>query len=159
MGQATRSNTSFPTGATIGIVRAEFNEYLTSSMLASAHKRLRELGLQEENITVVDVPGCFEVPLACQWLLDGGCDAVIALGAVIRGGTPHFDYVCDAVTQGCTRLTLDSGKPVVFGILTCNNLDEAFERIGGVVGDKGAECAEVAAKMLSLRNGLIQAAK
>ncbi len=156
MGQAVELHARFRPGVRIGIVRALFNESITQALLDGCRERLLELGCQATNIVVSEVPGAYEIPLACSWLLadtenQTGVDAVIGLGTIIRGGTPHFDYVCDAVTQGCTRLQLDTQKPVVFGVLTCDTLQQAWERTGGIVGHKGKEGAEVAAFMLKLK--------
>ena len=96
----------------IGIVVAEFNHAITSKLAEGALLGLKSMGLPEKNVRVIDVPGAVEIPLASKWLLESGYDAVIALGAVIRGETPHFDYVCRSVERGCSQLNLDFGKPV-----------------------------------------------
>lgn len=108
-------------------------------------------GLAAEQIVVSSVPGAFELPLAAQWLFQQNCDAVIALGAVIRGETPHFDYVCKAATDGVLQVGLATNKPCIFGVLTTENTEQALERCGGKHGHKGAECAETALWMLALK--------
>lgn len=139
----------------IGVVTSRFNEKVTSPLCDGALGQLTKLGINEEQIVNVSVPGAVEVPAAAKWLLDGGCDAVVALGAVIRGETTHYDYVCSSVERGCTQLQLEYGKPVVFGVLTTENGEQAFARIGGAKGHKGEEAAEVAVEMLNLKKNLL----
>jgi len=134
----------------IGVVTARFNEEITYKLEDGALARLRELGATAEQIVAVRVPGAVEVPLAAKILFDRGCDAVIALGAVIQGDTKHFDYVCASVERGCTTLALTVGKPVIFGILTTDDEEQAFERVGGSHGHKGRDAAEAAVEMISL---------
>lgn len=102
------------------------------------------------DVFAVRVPGAFEIPLAAQALLEAGCEAVVALGAVIRGETSHYDYVCAAVERGCSEVQLKTGKPVAFGVLTTDNDEQALDRAGGKHGNKGAEAAEVAVEMARL---------
>lgn len=136
----------------IGVVTSRFNEEITQKLEDGAVKRLQEAGLVPGSILQVRVPGAFELPLACRWLLEEGCAAVIALGAVVRGDTPHFDYVCQAVERGLTTLQLEIGRPVVFGVLTTENEEQALERVGGSHGHKGRDAAEVALEMLNLEH-------
>lgn len=135
--------------ARVSVVRAVYNDEITAELSSGCTKRLRELGCV--NITNVDVPGAFELPLAAKWALASGADAAVCLAAVIRGDTAHFDYVCDAVTQGCTALQLETASPVVFGVLTCETYQQALDRIGGSVGHKGIEAADTVAAMLHVR--------
>ena len=109
-----------------------------------------------QSIEIIEfaVPGAFEIPTAAQWLFENGCDAVINLGCVIKGDTPHFDYVCNAVTDGIAQLALKHSKPCIFGIITTNNEQQAFDRAGGSLGNKGAEAAEAALWMLLAKSSL-----
>lgn len=132
----------------IGVVTAQFNSEITERLEAGARSTLLEAGVQ---IMAVQVPGAIEIPLACQaLLLDGKCDGVVALGAVIRGETSHYDYVCNSVERGITHLMLATRKPIGFGVLTTENEEQAFARVGGVHGHKGIETAQVVLKMLGL---------
>ncbi len=135
-------------GLKIGVVTAEFNSEVTFKLEAGALSALKEMGCT--NVLATRVPGAFEVPLIAKALLEAGCDAVVALGAVIRGETSHYDYVCSAVERGCTELQLRTGKPVAFGILTTDNDDQAMDRAGGKHGNKGTEAAQVAVEMVRL---------
>jgi 6,7-dimethyl-8-ribityllumazine synthase len=149
-----------PTGADlgpvrIGVITAQWNLEITGALRSGAHATLMEAGIPEENILHMDVPGAFELPLASKWLLEqGGCDAVIALGSVVRGETPHFDFVCQAATDGILRVGLDTGKPTVFGVLTDDTWDQARDRSGGRHGNKGVDCAEACLRMLALKKRL-----
>jgi 6,7-dimethyl-8-ribityllumazine synthase len=134
----------------IGIVTARFNSEITEKLETGAYERLIELGVKPEHIRRARVPGAVEIPLVAALLLDRECDAIIALGAVIQGDTKHFDYVCNSVERGCTRVMLDTKKPVVFGVLTTDNEKQALDRVGGSHGHKGRDAAEVAIEMLSL---------
>lgn len=131
-----------------GIVVSEWNPDITGALLDGAVKTLEKHGTLPENIHVKTVPGSYELIYgAHQMTLNGGYDAIIVLGCVIRGDTPHFDYICEGVTNGIARLNATSETPVVFGLLTTNNLEQAKERSGGKLGNKGDECAVVAIKM------------
>lgn len=133
----------------IGVVVAEFNRDVTSKLEEGAISFLKEKGLKDKNIELVHVPGAFELPLVAKALLKSKkIDAVIALGAVIRGDTTHYDYVCQAVERGCTLLQLEFVKPVVFGVLTTENEEQAFDRVGGSHGHKGRDAAETAVRMV-----------
>jgi 6,7-dimethyl-8-ribityllumazine synthase len=142
------------TGMRIAIVAGRFNDHITTPLLDGALATLRKAGLVD--VPVHWVPGAFEIPLIAQRLATtGGCDAVICLGAVIRGDTPHFDYVAGECAAGIMRVTLDTGVPVVFGVLTVDDLDQALARCGGtahngVKANKGEESAATAVEMVSL---------
>lgn len=138
----------------IGIVTSRFNHDITIKLFEGALRKLGELGVQPSQIESVTVPGAYEIPLAAKWLIENQCDGVIALGAVIRGETTHYDYVCSSVERGCTKLQLKSGKPVVFGVLTTENEDQAFNRVGGNHGHKGEDAALVLVEMLNLKLSL-----
>ena len=137
----------------IAVVAARFNDHVTTPLLQGALDTLRDLG--RDDVPVWWVPGAFEIPLAAQRLAPV-CDAVICLGAVIRGDTPHFDYVAGECAAGIQRVALDTGTPVVFGVLTIDTLDQAVERTGGSEGHKGAEAARTAVEMVSLLRQLAQ---
>jgi 6,7-dimethyl-8-ribityllumazine synthase len=138
-------------GLRIGVVVAKWNAFITGKLRESAVATLREHGLDDADIIVAECPGAFEIPTVAKALLDSGTvDGVIALGAVIRGDTPHFDYVCDAVTRGIGQLALGYGKPVIFGVLTTDTVEQAVERTGGAMGDKGAEAALACLEMAEL---------
>lgn len=131
-----------------GIVVSEWNPEITGSLLDGCVATLEKHGTLPENIHVKTVPGSFELIYgAHQMVLNGGYDAVIILGSVIRGETPHFDYICQGVTQGIAHINAKSEIPVVFGLLTTNDLQQAQDRSGGKLGNKGDECAVVAIKM------------
>ncbi len=138
----------------VGIVTARFNSEITSRLESGALKRLAELNVPSKAITVVSVPGAVEITTATKALLKSGVDAVVTLGCVIRGETTHYEMVCTAVERGCTHLQLETGKPVVFGILTTENLDQAMARVGGHHGHKGEEAAEAAVEMANLLKAL-----
>lgn len=134
----------------IALVTSRFNSEITERLEAGAYERLIELGVNPEQIACVRVPGAVEIPFAVGRALTSEFDAAIALGAVIRGETSHYDYVCNAVERGCNQLMLEMKKPVVFGVLTTENEQQAEARIGGEHGHKGREAAEVALEMLNL---------
>jgi len=138
-------------GKKFGIVVARFNELVTSKLLDGANDCLMRSGVMEGDIDVAWVPGAFEIPLAAQKMAQSKkYDALICLGAVIKGSTSHFDYVCSGVTSGCNSVALESGIPVLFGVLTTDNLEQALERAGSKAGNKGFECAQGAIEMASL---------
>lgn len=139
--------------ANYAIVLTRWNAFITERLLEGAIDRLKRNGVNEEHITVVRCPGAVELPLTAQKLLESNSyDAIITLGAVIKGSTPHFDYVCNMASKGIAELSLRFGKPVVFGVLTTNTIEQAVERAGTKAGNKGAEAAEVAIEMISLLN-------
>ena len=135
----------------IGIVAARFNEFITSKLLEGAKYGLLRHDVSEENIHVAWVPGAFEIPLiASKMAKSGKYDAVICLGAVIRGATSHYDYVCNEVSKGIASVSLESGVPVMFGVITTENIEQAIERAGTKAGNKGFDCAVVAIEMVNL---------
>ncbi len=134
----------------VGLVTARFNHEITEALETGAFERLLEIGLKTDQIVRVRVPGAVEIPLAAQTLLDRGFDGVIALGAVIRGETTHYDYVCNSVERGCSQVMLNFKKPVVFGVLTTEDEEQAQARIGGAHGHKGRDAADVLVEMLNL---------
>lgn len=134
----------------VGIAAAEWNSMITDEMLNGALEALKGRGIDESNIYVVRCPGSYEIPLSCKMLLDYvQPDGVIAIGAVIRGDTPHFEYVCEAVNRGVLELNLSYGKPVAFGVLTTDNVEQALERAGTEKGNKGAEAALALCDMIA----------
>ena len=136
-----------------GIVVAEWNWQITGTLLKGAIDTLKEYGCDENDIIVKKVPGTFELPLGAQFFAEYTyVDAVIVLGCVIQGETRHFDFICQGVTQGATQLMLTWNMPVVFGVLTTENLEQALERAGGRLGNKGDEAAATAIKMVALQN-------
>lgn len=133
------------------IAVARFNSFIVDHLLEGAIDILRKHGVMDKDITVIKVPGAFELPLAVQKIADSDeCDAVIALGAVIRGGTPHFEYVAGECVKGLSQISLASSKPVAFGVLTVDSIEQAIERAGTKAGNKGAEAAITAIEMVSL---------
>jgi 6,7-dimethyl-8-ribityllumazine synthase len=133
------------------VVVAEWNEEITEALYDGAYKGLIELGADKDNIERVDVPGTFELTLgALRAAEKKHVDAVICLGCVIQGDTPHFDYICQAVAYGITEVNIKTGKPVIFGVLTTLNKKQALERAGGKYGNKGEEAAVTAVKMLEI---------
>ena len=138
----------------IGIVVAQWNRDITEELERGCKSVLLERGLQEDQIGTYDVPGCFEIPVAASWLcsMDAPVDAVIALGCLIKGETPHFDYVCQGVTQGVVDAQLKYSKPIGYGVLMCNDLDQAIARSGrpGSKEDKGYDSAIAALALMGL---------
>ncbi|MCT4562626.1 MAG: 6,7-dimethyl-8-ribityllumazine synthase, partial [Crocinitomicaceae bacterium] len=136
-----------------GIVVSEWNEKITLNLLKGAKEALIENGVKPENILVRFVPGAFELPLGCQFVLENTfVDGVIAIGCVIQGETKHFDFVCDGATQGIKDLNLKYNKPVSFCLLTDNTEQQSIDRSGGIHGNKGIECAIALMKMIELKN-------
>ncbi|MEQ9280216.1 MAG: 6,7-dimethyl-8-ribityllumazine synthase [Balneola sp.] len=143
-----------PEGVKIGIVVSRWNSSITERMLQGALKALKGNEIMETDIIVSRCPGSFELPLAVKSMLDSKpVDGIIALGVVIRGGTPHFEYVCDAVTRGIMDINLASKKPVAFGVLTTDDVKQAIERVGDK-GNKGGEAALAVLEMISLQQKL-----
>ena len=137
--------------AKIGIVAGRFNEFITSKLVGGALDVLKRNDVSEENIDIAWVPGAFEIPLIAKKLANTQkYDAIITLGAVIKGSTPHFDYVCAEVSKGVAQISLQSELPVIFGVLTTNNIEEAIERAGTKAGNKGADAAFSAIEMINL---------
>ena len=136
-------------GMRFGIVVSEWNNNITGALLQGAYDTLTKHGACEEDITVMTVPGSFELVFgASQMVKSGKMDAVIAIGCVVRGDTPHFDYICEGTTQGLASLNERFDVPVIYGLLTCNNMEQAQDRAGGTLGNKGDECAVTAIKMV-----------
>ena len=135
----------------VGIITARFNDFITSKLLGGAVDGLVRHGVVEENITSVWVPGAFEIPVVADKMAKSGkFDAVICLGAVIRGTTTHYDYVCNEVAKGVSKVGLDTGVPTIFGVITTENIEQAIERAGSKAGNKGYEAAVTAIEMVSL---------
>lgn len=142
-------------GIKFGIVVSRFNDFVTERLLEGALEALKAHGAQERDIELVRVPGAFEIPLAAKQLAAGGkCDALICLGAIIRGDTPHFEYIADAVTRGLGALGLEYSLPVSFGVLTTNSVEQAMERAGTKNANKGYEAALTAIEMTTLSREL-----
>ncbi|WP_430788211.1 6,7-dimethyl-8-ribityllumazine synthase [Virgibacillus flavescens] len=139
------------TDLNVGIVVGRFNDFITSKLLDGAVDTLKRHGVNEANIDVAWVPGAFEIPLVANKLaMNKKYDAVITLGTVIRGATPHFDYVCGEAAKGVSQASAQSGKPVIFGVLTTETIEQAIERAGTKAGNKGAESAVAAIEMANL---------
>lgn len=137
------------TNMRFGIVVSEWNNHITEKLLEGAVKTLCENGVPESNITIHHVPGSYELVYGCSQLAKHGfVDGIIAIGCVIRGDTPHFDYICAGTTQGIAQLNATGSKPIVYGVLTVNNTEQAEERAGGKLGNKGSEFAITAIKMV-----------
>ena len=137
------------TGMKVGIVVSEWNDKITGALLDGACKTLIKHGVKEDDIIVKPVPGSFELVYGAARFVNAGLvDAVIAIGCVIRGDTPHFDYICQGATQGLADLNREGKIPVIYGLLTCNTYEQAQERCGGMLGNKGDECAITAIKMV-----------
>lgn len=138
-------------GMKVGIVAARFNELITAKLLGGAMDGLLRHDVREEDITVAWVPGAFEIPLiASKMVKSQKYDAIICLGAVIRGNTSHYDYVCSEVSKGIASVSLESDIPVMFGVLTTENIEQAIERAGTKAGNKGYDCAVGAIEMVNL---------
>ncbi len=134
-----------------GIVAGRFNSAITERLLAGASDTLRRYGVADRNITVVWVPGAFEIPLAAQAMAQtGDYDGLVAVGAVIRGDTPHFEYVAGECSRGISNVMLEYGIPIGFGVLTVNTVEQAMERAGTKAGNKGADAAAAALEMVSV---------
>lgn len=140
-------------GMKFGIVVSEWNLQITGSLLKGAVSTLKKYGVTDNNIMIRHVPGSFELTLGAQLLAehDFNPDAVICLGCVIQGETPHFDYICQGVTRGITQLNIDYNLPFIFGVLTTHNMEQALDRSGGKLGNKGDEAAITAIKMVALQ--------
>ena len=142
-------------GLKIGIVGARFNEFIVSKLISGARDGLVRHGVNDDDITLAWVPGAFEIPLVAKKMaLSGKYDAVICLGAVIRGATSHYDYVCAEVSKGIANVSLNSDIPVMFGVITTENIEQAIERAGTKAGNKGYDCAMGALEMIDLMKQL-----
>ena len=138
-------------GLKFALVVSRFNSFITERLLEGALDCLRRQGVADDDLTVVRVPGAWEIPVAAKRLAQSGNhDAVVCLGAVIRGSTPHFDYVAAEVSKGIAQITLETGVPIAFGILTTDTLEQAIERAGSKAGNKGFAAAEAAIEMVNL---------
>jgi len=144
-------------GLRVSLVASRFNETVVGQLVEGAHRALRQHGVGAAEIELVWVPGCLEIPVAAAELIErGGLDALVALGAVIRGETPHFDYVAAAVSSGIADLARQTRVPIGFGVLTVNSVLQAQERAGGKLGNKGYEAAQTALEMVSVLGQLRQ---
>ncbi len=144
-----------PEGAHVAIVAARFNEFIVDRLIEGAIDGLSRHGVAPERITITRTPGAYEMPLITDRLAKSGkFAAVVALGAVIRGSTPHFDYVCGEVSKGCSSSMMASGIPVIFGVLTTDTIEQAIERAGTKAGNKGFEAALAAIEMVNLGRAL-----
>ena len=142
-------------GLLIGIVGARFNEFIVSKLISGARDGLVRHGVNDDDITLAWVPGAFEIPLVAKKMaLSGKYDAVICLGAVIRGATSHYDYVCAEVSKGIAAVSLEAQIPVMFGVVTTDNIEQAIERAGTKAGNKGYDCALGAIEMIKLTRQL-----
>lgn len=138
-------------GMRITIVAGRFNELISRTLIDGARERLVRLGVDDDAIDLVWVPGAYEIPAACAAVAaTGGVDAVVAVGAVIRGATPHFDHVAGQCAAGLQRVSLDTGVPAIFGVLTTDTIEQAIERAGTKAGNKGADAAEAAIEMVQV---------
>jgi 6,7-dimethyl-8-ribityllumazine synthase len=138
-------------GKKFGLVVARFNSFIAERLLEGALDSLIRSGVADEDIEVARVPGAYEIPLVAQKMVKSGrFDAVICLGAIIRGATPHFDFVANEAAKGIAQVSMDSGVPVMFGVLTTDNIEQAIERAGTKAGNKGSDCAVAALEMINL---------
>lgn len=138
-------------GKKFGIVIARFNSFIAERLLEGTLDTLMRSGVKDKEIEVARVPGAFEIPLVAQKMVKSGrYDAVICLGAVIRGSTPHFDFVANEATKGIAQASMESGVPIIFGVLTTDSIEQAIERAGSKAGNKGSECAATAIEMVNL---------
>jgi 6,7-dimethyl-8-ribityllumazine synthase len=137
------------TGLRIGVVVSRFNEFITEALAKGALETLEKHGCRAEDILLVKVPGAWELPAAAQ-AIASRCDAIVALGAVVRGDTPHFDYVAGGAATGLNQVGVQTGVPIAFGVLTTDNMQQAMDRAGGKSGNKGSEAAEVAIELATL---------
>ena len=144
-------------GLKVGIVAARFNEFIVNKLIGGAEDALVRHGVDTKDVELAYVPGAFEIPLiASKMAKSGKYDAVICLGAVIRGATSHYDYVCSEVSKGVANVSLNSDIPVMFGVLTTDTIEQAIERAGTKAGNKGFECAEGAIEMVNLIRAIEQ---
>lgn len=143
--------TLVPKNKKFGIIASRFNEFIVQKLLDGALDILKRHGVADDNITVVWVPGSFEIPIVAKKMAESGnYDILIALGCVIRGGTPHFEYIASETTKGIGQVMLSTGVPIIFGVLTTDNIEQAIERAGTKAGNKGAHSALTALEMVSL---------
>ncbi|MFD1356353.1 6,7-dimethyl-8-ribityllumazine synthase [Fictibacillus halophilus] len=138
-------------GLKVGIVAGRFNDFISDKLVSGAQDAFKRHGVSEEDVDIAWVPGAFEIPLIAKKMADSGnYDAIITLGAVIRGSTPHFDYVCNEAAKGVAQASMTSGVPVIFGVLTVDSIEQAIERAGTKAGNKGWEAAVSAIEMANL---------
>jgi 6,7-dimethyl-8-ribityllumazine synthase len=142
------------TGLKVGIVVSRFNVFITEHLLTGAINELISHGISEGDIEVIRVPGAFEIPLAAKKICSRGKDVIICLGAVIRGDTPHFDYVATEAARGVASVSIETGIPIMFGVLTSDNIEQAEDRAGGKCGNKGADAALAAIEIATLYKNL-----
>lgn len=141
----------------IAVVAAKWNSFVTDPMLKGAQAALKGKGIPDDQVFIFRCPGSYELPLACKMSIDKlNVDAVVAIGAVIKGGTPHFHYVCDAVNRGISELNIRYGIPISFGVLTTDSVEQAMDRASTEKGNKGAEAALAVCDMLELGNSMTQ---
>ncbi len=146
---------TLPAEARIAIAAARFNAHITDELLRGCVARLTELGLPDERITAIRVPGAFELPVTARWLAESKrYDAVICLGCIVRGDTPHFDYVAGEAARGISSVSLSTGIPVIFGVLTTNTEEQALARAGGAHSHAGISAADAAAEMIAVHRGI-----
>lgn len=149
--QTLEGNFSIAEGTRFAIIASRFNAFVVEHLVEGAIDALLRHGAKPENLQVIKVPGSWEIPLTCQQVARrGDVAAIIALGAVIRGATPHFDYVCSQAAKGISQVSLDTGVPIAFGVLTTDTIEQAVERSGTKAGNKGYDAAMVAIEMVSL---------
>ena len=154
-GIRTTEGTLGPNSGRYVLVVARWTSFVVEHLLEGAVDALRRHGIADDQMHIVRVPGAFEIPVACQKIARReDCDAIIALGAVIRGGTPHFEHVAGECTKGIAQVQMESGKPIAFGVLTVDSIEQAVERAGTKAGNKGAEAALSALEMVSLGTAL-----
>jgi 6,7-dimethyl-8-ribityllumazine synthase len=138
-------------GLKVGIVAGRFNDFISDRLVSGAQDAFKRHGVSEEDVDIAWVPGAFEIPLIAKKMADSGnYDAIITLGAVIRGSTPHFDYVCNEAAKGVAQASMTTGVPVIFGVLTVDSIEQAIERAGTKAGNKGWEAAVSAIEMANL---------
>ncbi|MCM3717534.1 6,7-dimethyl-8-ribityllumazine synthase [Fictibacillus phosphorivorans] len=138
-------------GLKVGIIAGRFNDFISDRLVSGAQDAFKRHGVSEDDVDIAWVPGAFEIPLIAKKMADSGnYDAIITLGAVIRGSTPHFDYVCNEAAKGVAQASMTSGVPVIFGVLTVDSIEQAIERAGTKAGNKGWEAAVSAIEMANL---------
>ncbi|MGC4030837.1 MAG: 6,7-dimethyl-8-ribityllumazine synthase [Tepidisphaeraceae bacterium] len=145
---------TLPASTRVGVVAARWNADIVDELLRGCVERLKERGVSEANILVHRVPGAFELPVAAKWLAEAGCDAVVCLGCVVRGDTPHFDYVAGEAARGINQVGLQTGVPIVFGVLTTNTEQQAKDRAGGTHSHGGINSADAAVEMIAVKHAI-----
>lgn len=145
------SSITNPETLKVAVLVAQWNSDITGPMKDGALSILKQAGLPDENVRLVDVPGSYELPVAAEWALSAGYDAAVCIGCLIKGDTPHFEFISESVAHGLMNLNLKHAKPVIFGVITTLTHAQAMERAGGKLGNKGAEAAEAALQMLQIK--------